>query len=371
MTTLVLDEDQQLLQRTAQDFVRNHAPVSAFRALRGGQQPFDAGLWSQLCELGWAGLILPEALGGLDLGYAELGVVAEQLGAQLVATPLLSSVVLAGNTLLLSGSAQQQAQLAGVAEGKHLLALAHQEGPHHRPERCETTARPVSGGFVLDGQKDFVLDGHTADGLIVVAYTPDGPTLFLVDPTADGVEVQAVGMVDQRAASVVKLAGVTVDAGSVVGGVGSAHAILDRVFDRAAAVLSAEMLGGMTAALHMTVEYLNTRKQFGVLIGTFQGLRHRAADMYCEIELTRSVVMDALRALDEDREDASQAVSIAKARASDVYMQVAAEAIQMHGGIGVTDEHDAGLYYKRARVCELLLGDGEYHRARFASLNGY
>ena len=377
MATLVLDEDQQMLARTAQDFVRNNTPVEAFRKLRHGDVGIDRALWKEMAELGWAGLVLPEALGGLDLGYAELGLVAEQLGSQLVSTPLLSSVVLAGNALLLAGSESQQKQLAQVAEGDRLLALAYQEGPHHAPTRCATRAEPDGDGFVVHGQKGWVLDGQLADTLIVVARTSgadterEGLTLLLVPRDAAGLAVEPTGSVDGRPVATLKLENVRVSASDVVGAVGAAAEVLDRVFDRAAVVLAAEMLGGMQAAFEMTTEYLKTRKQFGVLIGTFQALKHRAADMYCEIELTRSAVLDALRAIDEGRDDASLAVTIAKARASDVFMQVAGEAIQMHGGIGVTDEHDVGLYYKRARVAELLFGDGGYQRARFAELSGY
>ena len=379
MSTFALTSDQEMLQRTVRDLLRERSPASAVRKLRDerSQDGFDRRLWRELAELGVVGVAIPEEHGGSGLGYRELGIVCEELGKNLVASPFFASSVLAGELLKLHGSESQRSVLARVSAGEELLALAYNEAPHHAPERCATRAEPTGDGFVIRGQKRFVLDAHVAGRIYVLARTAGGDrdfsglTLFEVDARAPGVCVERVHMVDGRNAAHVSLEGVQVSRQAIVGELDHALAALEGTLDRAHIALAAEMLGGARAAFEMTVDYLKTRKQFGVLIGTFQALKHRAADLYAELELSRSVVIDALRALDDARADVPGMASIAKARLSDVFMRVTAEAVQMHGGIGVTDEHDIGLYYKRARTAELLLGDGNYPRARFAGLRGY
>jgi alkylation response protein AidB-like acyl-CoA dehydrogenase len=379
MSSFALTSDQEMLQRTVHNLVRERSPVAAARKLRDEKSSdgFDRRLWRELAELGVAGVALPESLGGAGLGYRELGLVFEELGRTLCATPMLASCVLGGELLRLHGSEAQKSLLPKVAAGEQLLALAYNEAPHHAPERCSTRAEASGDGFVLRGQKRFVLDAHVADRLFVLARTAGGATerkglsLFEVERSASGLSIERVSMVDGRNAAHVTLEGVRVGKGQLVGERDEAAGVLDAVLDRAAIVCSAEMLGGARSAFEMTLDYLKTRKQFGVLIGTFQALKHRAADLYAELELSRSVVLDALAAVDGDRPDVAEAACIAKARLSDVFVKVTAEAVQMHGGIGVTDEHDIGLFYKRARVSELLLGDGNYQRARYASLRGY
>jgi alkylation response protein AidB-like acyl-CoA dehydrogenase len=379
MSTFMLTSDQEMLQRTVRELVRERAPVATARKLRDekSESGFDRKLWRELGELGVAGVALPESLGGAGLGYRELGLVFEELGRTLCATPMFASCVLAGELLRLGGSEAQKAVLPKVAAGEQLLALAYNEAPHHAPERCTTRALASGDGFSLQGQKRFVLDAHVADRLYVVARTGGsesergGLSVFEVDPRASGVRIERVSMVDGRNAAHVTLDGVRVSRAALVGERDEASVLLDAVLARAAIVVSAEMLGGARSAFEMTLDYLKTRKQFGVLIGTFQALKHRAADLYAELELSRSALLDALAAVDGERPDVLEAASIVKARLSDVYVRVTAEAVQMHGGIGVTDEHDIGLFYKRARVSELLLGDGNYHRARYASLRGY
>lgn len=379
MATLEMTEDRQMLLRTARDVVRERAPVSALRRLRDARDTdgFDRAVWRELCELGLPAVAWSDAEGGSDLGYAELGIVLEELGRTLAATPIMSSIVLAGEALRMAGDAAQKAVLSDVAAGRKLLALAYNEGPHHAPSTCATRAERRGDGYVLRGRKAFVLDGHSADRLLVVARTSGetsqraGLTLFSVERSAPGLTVERLHMVDARHAAHVMLNDVAVTAEAVVGSIDHAADTLDAVFDRASILLSAEMLGSASAAFELTIDYLKTRRQFGVLIGSFQGLKHRAADLYTELALARSVVADALCGLDQEREGRSRIASMAKARLSDLFVRVAAEGIQMHGGIGVTDEHDIGLFYKRARVAELLLGDGNFHRDRFASLSGY
>ena len=380
MSDLVLTEEQQLLQSTAADFARQSLPVSRLRALRETGDGFSRDLWREMGNLGWPGMLLPEEYGGLGLGYADAVVVLEELGKALAPEPFLSTVLLAGNAVLLGGSAaQKQEILPRVASGEAVLAFAHHEPrARHRMHHVATRAAAQSdGSFTISGVKDVVLDGAAAERLVVSARTSggnddrDGISLFLIDPHAPGVTVTRQQLVDHRSAALVRLDGVKVPADAQVGTLGKGADVIDATLDRATVGLCAEMLGGMVRAAEMTFAYLKERKQFGVVIGTFQALKHRAARMFIEIELGRSVVMAAARALDEGARDTAMLVSVAKARLSEGYVLVASEAVQMHGGIGMTDEHDVGFYLKRARAAEILLGDAPYHRDRYAKLQSY
>jgi alkylation response protein AidB-like acyl-CoA dehydrogenase len=331
-----------------------------------------------MAELGWAGVPFPEELGGAGLGYAELGVILEQTGRNLVAHPIVSTVLLGANAVLLGGNeAVQKDVIPSVCEGDRILTLAYQEGGRYDPYRVATRAEPVDGGYRLTGEKSFVLDGHVADALVVVARTSgeardrDGLTTFLVDSGTDGVSIRRTLMVDDRNAARVSLDGVEVDGGRVLGEADRGAELLDRVLDRATAGLSAEMLGGIQEAFDRTIQYLKDREQFGVKIGSFQALKHRAAEMFAEIELARSLVMDALRAVDANRPDLSLVVSATKARCSDAFVHVANEGIQMFGGIGMTDEEEIGFFLKRARVAEMTFGDSAFHRNRYATFRGF
>ena len=378
--SLVLNEEQQLLQDSARDFASNRCEIDWLRKVRGDANSigYDAEAWRQMVELGWTAIPFAEDVGGLGLGFAEVGVVLEELGRRLAVTPYLSSIVLGGGVVDLGGSAAQRLQiLPGVCEGTTLLALAYQETQRHAPYSIATSAKPAGDGYLLSGSKKLVLDGAAADHLIVVARTSgglddrDGLTLFGVDPKTKGVQVTRGLLLDSRSAAHVVLDEVAVDASAVIGSVDSAADVLDEVFDRAAVALSAEMLGGIQESFERTVEYLKEREQFGAKIGTFQGLKHRAARWFCEVELTRAIVAKTLRALDDEDPKRAELVSACKARASDAYRQSGQEGVQMHGGMGVTDEADIGLFLKRARVSELLLGDSAYHRDRFAAMRGF
>jgi len=380
---LVLSAEQELLQQTAREFVAGRSSLKRVRSLRDGSDPdgFSRALWTEMARLGWLGIILPVEHDGLGLGYMDLMVVMEELGRGLMPEPMLSTVLLGANALLLGGSAEQQKEhLAPIAAGEQLLALAHQEPrSRHAVHHVETRAAPAGGGWILRGEKVHVLDGHVADRLIVSARTSGAPhdvegiTLFLVRPDAPGVRVTRQTRLDGQNAALVRLEDTPADRHTVLGEVDRGGAPLTRVTDRATAALTAEMLGSMTATFDMTIDYLKTRVQFGVPIGSFQALKHRAARMYAELELARSAVMHAHRTIDEGRDDAAvaRAVSVAKARTSDAFMLIANEGVQMHGGIGMTDEHDIGLFLKRARAAEQTFGDAAHHRNRVAQLDGY
>lgn len=381
--SLVLSEDQQLLKDSAKAFVDQNAPVSVLRGLRDSKdaQGYDQNLWRQMLELGWAGMAIPEAYGGFEFGYGGLGVVLEESGRSLVSSPLIATVLLGASAINELGSDAQKSEfLPQVVSGELLLALAIDEKPHHRPCRIETSAVKSGEGYVLNGCKTFVLDGHIANKLVVVARTSGaiddeaGLSVFLVDAAAEGVSINRSWMVDSRNSAMLNLNDVKVGADALLGAEGGAHSSLTRVLDIGRIGVAAEMLGSMQQAFEITLDYLKQREQFGVLIGSFQGLQHRAAEMYSEIELCKSAVRAALAALDDaDKTDADIAefASIAKAKLSEVATLVSNEAVQMHGGIGMTDEYDIGFYMKRARVAAAFLGDALFHRERYASLNGF
>jgi acyl-CoA dehydrogenase len=380
---LVLTEEQELLRDTVREFVASRSSLKRIRALRDSRDAdgFSRALWREMARLGWAGILLPVEHGGVGLGYTELMVVMEELGRGLMPEPMLSTVLLGANAILLAGSEAQRAEhLPRVAAGDRLLALAYQEpASRFRLDHVETRAEGAGRGWVLRGEKVQVLDGHVADRLIVSARTaggardPEGITLFVLAPDAPGLTVERQVRLDSRNAALVRLDGVRAGADAILGELDRGGALLARVIDRATVGLTAEMLGGMTAAFDMTTEYLKTRVQFGVPIGSFQALKHRAARMYVEIELARSAVMAAHRTCDAGHDDAAvaRAASVAKARCSDAFLLIGNEAVQMHGGIGMTDEHDIGFFLKRARAAQATFGDAAYHRDRVARLDGY
>jgi len=378
---LVLTQDQQLLKQTAGDFVKKESPVSRIRQLRDSRDSlgFSRDIWGKMAELGWQAILIPEEYGGLSMGYAEMACVLEECGRNLVPEPLLSTVLLGANAVLLGGTEEcKSALLAKVADGSLLLALAYQEqGSRYSTSKVRTKAIANGEGWSLSGEKTLVLDAQAADKIVVSARTSGeegdstGVTLFLIDADAPGVEILPQSTMHLRSSAIVRLADVQVDRSAMLGTEGAGVPLLDAVIDRATVGLCAEMLGGSIQAFEMTLEYLKTRKQFGVLIGTFQALKHRAAQMYTELELARSAVAGACEALDSNADDARALVSVAKARCSDVAVLVGYESVQMHGGIGMTDEHDIGFYLKRARGSELTFGDSAYHRDRFAALQGY
>jgi alkylation response protein AidB-like acyl-CoA dehydrogenase len=378
---LVLSEDQELLAKTAADFVAERSPVSRARALRDADDPlgFSPALWKEMADLGWVGIPFPEAYGGAGMGLAELAVVLEALGRKLAPEPFLSTVLLAGQALARGGSAAQQASwLPRLCAGEAFLALAHQERQARYDPHCVgTRAQRTGGGYRIAGEKLHVLDGCAAQAFVVVARTGggerdrDGITLLLVPADAAGLEVERQRRVDSRGAAIVRLRGVEVGRDAVVGSEGRGAPLLEEVLDLATAGLCAELLGTAAEAFDRTLHYLKHRVQFGVPIGSFQALKHRAARMFIEVELCRSATLAAVRALDEGSPEAPRLVSLAKARASDAAVLVTNEAVQMHGGIGMTDEHDIGLYLKRARVADCTFGDAAYHRDRWARLGGY
>ncbi len=378
---LILDEEQALLAKTARQFMEERSPVARVRELRDSadETGFSRALWERMARLGWTGLCVPERYGGSGLGLSELALVLEAGGRHLCPEPFLSTVVLGGAALAAAGTeAQKRAWLPRVADGTAIVSVATDEA-HSRYDVCavETSAEAARGDFRLTGDKTQVLDGHVADLLIVPARTGgeradrEGITLFLVEAGAAGLRVTRQSRLDGRNAALVGLRGVTVGPDAVLGEVGGGGVILESLRDRAAAALSAALLGLASAAYDTTPAYHTERVPVDVPIGSFQALQHRAARLFIELELARSAVLAAAQAADTDPAAFSELAALAKARASDLVVHVTNEAVQMHGGIGMTDELDIGFYMKRARATVAAFGDAAFWRGRWADLRGY
>ena len=377
--TFLLTEDQEMLRDTAMSFVRDELPTTHLRKLRdGGANGVDPETRQKLAELGFFGVIIPEEPGGEHFGLVGLGQILEAQGRTLAATPVLQTALIAASAIQLGGNEKQQAEwLPKIASGEATFALALDESAHFAPLNVATEAERNGQGYTINGMKRYVPDGHHADVLIIVARTfgesgdRHGLTLFLVPADTKGVSIQPLNTVDSHGAAHISLDDVNVSESAIIGAADQGADVLEPVLDRAAIGLAAEMLGSSQAAFDMTLEYLNSRKQFGQLIGSFLALQHRASKMFTELELTRSCVAAALAAVDAGKSDVAELASLAKARAGELVHLVSNECVQMHGGIGMTDEADPGLYMKRARVQEALYGSASWHRDRYASLNKY
>ncbi|NPV25052.1 acyl-CoA dehydrogenase family protein [Bradyrhizobium aeschynomenes] len=377
---LLLTEEQSMLRDSARGLISDHAPVAHLRKLRDTRDEtgFSRELWAAFAEMGFGGLLVPEEHGGSGLGAVEAGVVMEEIGRTLMPSPFLATSVLSASALTRAGSAAQKSEyLPKIASGKLLAALALDEGAKHRPLHTALQAVRSGNGFRLNGAKAMVVDGHVADLLLVVARSAgapgerDGLTLFLVDPKAKGVAIERTIMVDAHNAARVTFDNVEVNADHVLGEVDGGAAVLSCVLDLGRGAVASEMVGLSEEVFGRTVAYLKERKQFGKAIGEFQALQHRAAHLYIEIEITRAAVLKALQALDADPSGAAAAVAVAKARAGATATRAVQEGVQMHGGMGMTDQFDIGFFMKRARVCEELLGDANYHAAQLAQMRGY
>jgi alkylation response protein AidB-like acyl-CoA dehydrogenase len=377
---LVLNEEQSMLRDSARGLISDKAPVAHLRKLRDTKDAtgFSRELWKTFAEMGFAGLLVPEEFGGSGLGAVEAGVVMEEIGRTLMPSPFLSTGVVAATALTRGGNAAQKSEyLTRLAEGDLIASLAVDEGAKHRPLKTAMQAVRSGNGFKLKGAKAFVVDGHAADLLIVAARSAgqlrgrDGLTLFLVDSKAKGIEIERTAMVDAHNAARIVFNDVDVTADAVLGEVDQGGALLEGILNVGRAAVASEMVGISEEAFTRTVSYLKGRKQFGKLIGEFQALQHRAAHLYTEIEITKAAVMKALQALDSDFDKAGAAVAVAKAKAGSTATLAVQEAVQMHGGVGMTDAFDIGFFMKRARVCQELFGDTAYHAEQLARLKGY
>ncbi|MCR9277070.1 MAG: acyl-CoA/acyl-ACP dehydrogenase [Pseudomonadaceae bacterium] len=375
-----LSEEQSMLQDQARSWASEQAPVTAFRKMRdsGVAERFEPATWQAMIDMGWTGIIVPENYGGSDLGYLTFGVVLEELGKQLTASPLFASALVGASAILLGGNnAQKDEWLPKIVDGSSVMSLAVDDGPRHNPANTSTSATTSANGYMLSGAKTMVLEGMAATDLIVVARTSGAPgeskglTLFLVPADSSGVSRSALSMVDSRGYANIHFDGVEVAADRVLGSVDAGYELLEQILDRARAGLGAEMMGTASAAFDMTLEYLKTREQFGRVIGSFQALGHRAAELYGNMELSRSCAEAALIAIDNNASDISELCSLSKAKVGDFVHVMSNQLIQIHGGIGMTDEFDAGFYLKRARALEAIFGNQAFHKDRYARALGF
>ena len=378
--TLVLNEEQLMLKESAKDFLQQRAPVSHLRELRdsGSDSGYSEELWLEIAEMGWTAILIPEQYGGLEYGYSGLGIVLEEMGRTLTPSPLLSCCLMAATALARGGNEEQRSQyLPEIATGKHLLALATSETDQYSPHTITTRAESSGDAYALSGRKTAVLDGHNADTLIVSARTRgtdaerDGISLFLVAKDHPGVTIERWSVLDTHSAATITLENVGISGNSLLGELHQGAELLDFTLDAGVIGQAAELSGLAQEAFERTLNYLKERKQFGVPIGSFQALQHRAAVMFGDIEQCKSIMLNALHALDGEKANIPELASLVKAKLSETAHNVAAEAIQMHGGIGMTDEFDIGFFLKRCQVLETFLGDRYFHLDRFARLRAY
>ena len=374
----LLTDDQKMLQETAASFLAEEGSIA--KQLRhwreiGCKDGFGHGLWKQFAELGMTGICIPESHGGLSLGATEATLVLEEIGRNLTPSPFLTTAV--AGVRALEGTAHADRWFPGILSGEVVLALAIEEGPRHSPEHTALEAKRQGNGFVLNGKKQFVVQGGSADMIVAAARTSGSPgdregiTLFAVPKEASGLTVDSQALVDSSKAARLKLANVELDADAVIGEIDGGWQPLSRALAAGSAGAAAELVGVASGASAITLDYLRQRKQFGKLIGEFQALQHRAAHLYSEIEIARAAAFKAAQSLDTNDESAELHVSVAKAKAADVANLSVREGVQMHGGIGMTDEHDIGLFMKREAVLGELFGDVYFHRNRVAELSGY
>ena len=376
---LILNEEQNYLKETALSFVSEKTPISHLRGLRDSndQLCWDKEIWSEMVKLGWSGILVPEEYGGSNFGLTGMSVILQECGKTLTPSPLFATGVLGATALSKFGSEEQkQNYLSKIVSGELTTALAVDENSHHNPNICELKAVKDKSRYILSGKKIFVVDGASADIIIVVARTSGedddgGLSMFLVESDDSNLKKVKLDMADSRNYANITFDNVSVDETMVLGEIDMGLEPINEILDVGRIALSAEMLGSCEKAFEITIEYLKERKQFGVPIGSFQALQHRAAEMFCEIELTKSAVMAAMHGAEENSNDLQRLSSLAKSIVGETSHLVSNEAVQMHGGIGVTDEYDIGFYLKRVRVAEAILGNSTFHQERYANLTGF
>ena len=377
---LILNEEQQFLKDTAKNFAEERTPINHFGSLRDNKDNllWDKDTWKEMVNLGWSGILIPAEYGGSNFGLAGISVILQECGKTLTPSPLFATGVLGAYAISQYGTEEQKKKyLPQIVNGEITTAIAIDESSHHNPLNINMPAVLKDNSYILNGKKVFVVDGASADLLIVVARTSGktgdstGLTLFLVENNQPSINVVKLDMADSRNYANITFSDITVQKENILGDVEAGGEAIENILDIGRIAISAEMLGNTEAAFESTISYLKERKQFGVLIGTFQALQHRAAEMFCEIELTKSSIMAAMQGADNNSNELQRLASLAKTMAGETLHLVSNEAIQMHGGIGVTDEYDLGFYLKRSRVVEQIFGCSKFHTERYANISGF
>ncbi len=376
---LVYTEEQEMVRDSAKGFLAEKASVSVFRKMRdaGDTLGWSRALWVEMAEMGWAGILVEEQYGGLDFGMTGAALILEEMGKNLTTSPFLSSAVMATQVLRGASEAQKQAWLPKMVSGEAVIALALDEGVKHDPASSQLQAEKLGNGYRLNGSKAYIIDGFDADGYLVLARTDgeagdqDGLSLFLVDAKAKGISTSSTKLLDSRNYAGAKFDNVEVSGGDLIGEAGKGLDALEPALNAGRIGLAAEMLGASAQCFETSMEYLKDRSQFGQKIGSFQGLQHRSAHLYSELELVRSAVIKAGQDFEASAEHSGMIASLAKAKSGEVAILAANEGVQLLGGIGMTDEHDMGLYMKRIRAAQELLGDYAFHAGRFAKWRGF
>lgn len=372
---LIINEEQQMLKTSTKEFLDLKSPLSSLRDLRDNSyKTYDKELWMEMVEMGWTALTIPEKYNGLNFGYVGLGQLLEEMGRKLTLSPIVSTVLLSSTLISLSKNEILKAKLfQEIMNGSKLVSVAHEEGVHHNPNMLNSLLSKKGERYVLNGNKNFVIDGSLSDYLIVSSKDESGSNtmLVLVDSKSDGISFNNKVHMDSRTYSDISFNNVKVEESSFLSQGNDGNSILEKTFDIARVGLAAEMLGSIQEAFEMTMNYLKEREQFGVKIGSFQALQHRSAIMFGEIELCKSIVLKSLQAIDSNDSNLPKLASLAKAKLGMTFKLVSNEAVQMHGGIGVTDDADIGFFLKRARVIQRTLGDSNYHLDRLAKMNNY
>tara|TARA_B110000003_G_scaffold28890_1_gene27284 strand:+ start:1295 stop:2434 length:1140 start_codon:yes stop_codon:yes gene_type:complete len=377
---LILNEEQQFLKDTAKNFAEERTPVNHFRSLRDDNDSklWDMDIWQEMVKLGWSGILIPEEFGGSNFGVAGISVILQECGKTLTPSPLFATGVLGAHAITHFGTEEQKNNyLPKIVSGEITTAIAIDETSHHDPLKTNMSAVLKDDAYILNGKKVFVVDGASADIFIVLARTSGnsgdntGLTLFIVENNQPNIEVTKLSMADSRNYANISFLDVVIQKEDILGDAEAGGEAIENILDIGRIAISAEMLGNAEAAFESTINYLKERKQFGVLIGTFQALQHRAAEMFCELELTKSSVMAAMQGADDNSNELQRLASLAKTIAGETLHLVSNEAIQMHGGIGVTDEYDLGFYLKRARVVEQIFGSSKFHTERYANISGF
>ena len=377
--SLVLNEEQVFLKDSAKKFASEKTPTTHFREVRDSEidNCYDDKIWQEMVSLGWTGILVPEEFGGSNFGVAGISSILEELGRTLTPSPLFSTAVVGVSLIKHANDDVKKNVLSKVVQEGLRLCFAIEESNHHDPLKTSCEAKKDGKNFSISGEKSFVVDGGFADKVIIACRTSgkkgnkDGLSLFVLDADTKGLTITSTKMVDSRNAANMKFDNVIVSSDMLIGKEGNAYEIIESVLDISRAAIAAEMLGGALQAYEITLDYLKEREQFGSKIGSFQALQHRAAVMFSELELCKSCVIESITSFDEGGNDSERLASLSKAKVGEVFHLISNESVQMHGGIGVTDEYDIGLYLKRARVAEQIFGDSDFHKNRYAELTGY